>query len=143
MSDANFEIMTFDHAGISVADLDVSHKFYADILGFTEVEESFALKGHDIRGRVLRNGSGVRIELFERKGSRPNRVGHPIEDTIIHGWFQLALAVSDVRAVFDRVVAAGARPALSPRIAPDGRSMVAFVSDPDNNLIEFLQRNAR
>jgi catechol 2,3-dioxygenase-like lactoylglutathione lyase family enzyme len=37
-------------------------------------------------------------------------------------------------------VAAGATPIFEPRIAPDGVSLVAFVGDPDGNLVEFLQR---
>jgi catechol 2,3-dioxygenase-like lactoylglutathione lyase family enzyme len=139
----NFEAMTFDHAGLSVGNIEVSRRFYAEILGFTIVEESFELPEHDIRGLVIVNGSGVRIELFERAGSRPNRKGHPADDTLIRGWFQLALAVDDVRAVYRRVVEAGAKPLLSPRIAPDGRSLVAFIGDPDDNLVEFLQRADR
>jgi catechol 2,3-dioxygenase-like lactoylglutathione lyase family enzyme len=140
MTDAAIEPMTFDHAGISVANLEVSQKFYGDVLGFTHVEDRFELPQFEIRGLVLTNPLGVRIELFERRGSRPNRVGHPAEDTIIQGWFQFALGVADAQATFDRVVKAGAKPLLTPRIAPDGRSIVAFVGDPDNNLVEFLQR---
>jgi catechol 2,3-dioxygenase-like lactoylglutathione lyase family enzyme len=39
------------------------------------------------------------------------------------------------------VVAAGAKAVLSPRIAPDGRTLFAFIADPDGNLIELLQRS--
>lgn len=140
MSNAPFPPMPFDHTGISVRDLEVSVRFYGEVLGFSTCEETFELKGRDVRGAVLVNADGVRIELFERKGSRANRIGDPIEDTVVQGWFQLAFAVDDVQALFDRTVAAGAKPLLTPRVAPDGRSIVAFIGDPDNNLVEFLNR---
>lgn len=140
MTNVPLQAMIFDHVGISVADLDVSRRFYGDVLGFDRVEDEFALPEFNIRGLVLLNPSGVRIELFERAGSQPNRIGHPAEDTIVQGWFQLALGVNDTKACFERAVALGAKPALSPRIAPDGVATVAFICDPDNNLVEFLQR---
>jgi catechol 2,3-dioxygenase-like lactoylglutathione lyase family enzyme len=134
------EPMRFDHVGISVASLEVSRRFYGEVLGFRTLEDSFALPAHDITGLILRNAEGVRIELFERKGSKPGRVGHPTEGALTHGYFQFALGVADIDATFARVVAAGATPVLSPRVAPDGRALFAFIADPDGNLVEFLQR---
>ena len=139
---ADAEVLRFDHAGLSVADLDRSHRFYADVLGFDRVEDEFTLPAHEIRGRVLLNPAGVRIELFERRGSQPVRRGHPTEGALHQGWFQFALATQDIQASFARVVAAGATPLMAPRIAPDGRSWVAFIGDPDGNLVELLQRSA-
>ena len=139
---AALEVLRFDHAGLSVADLERSHRFYADVLGFDAVEDEFTLPAHEIRGRVLVNPAGVRIELFERRGSLPIRRGHPTEGALQQGWFQFALATQDIEASFTRIVAAGATPLMAPRIAPDGRSRVAFVGDPDGNMVELLQRNA-
>ncbi len=134
------ESMRFDHVGLSVANLDASRRFYGDVLGFRTEEHSFALPDHDIQGLILLNAQGVRIELFHRKGSQPGRVGHPTESALTHGYFQFALAVADINVTFARVVAAGATSVLSPRIAPDGRTLIAFIADPDGNLVEFLQR---
>jgi len=136
------EPLHFDHAGVSVANLATSCAWYGDVLGFTIVEDSFALPHYDFIGAVLRNPQGVRIELFERRGSRPVRVGDPSGDTIVQGWFQFALAVRDLETTFAQVVAAGARPAMNPKTAPDGKAKVAFIVDPDNNLIELIQRPA-
>lgn len=136
------EPMTFDHAGISVANLEVSRQFYADVLGFTIVEDEFALPHYDLRGAVILNEQGVRIELFERKGSSAVRKGDPSGDPIIQGWFQFALSVKDLDTTFATLVSRGARAAMAPRVAPDGRARVAFLLDPDNNLIELLQRPA-
>jgi len=134
--------LRFDHVGLSVAELERSRRFYAEVLGFDRVEDAFELPDHEIRGLVLVNPVGVRIELFERRGSKPGRLGHPTDGALTQGWFQFALAVADAETAFADAVAAGATPLLSPRVAPDGRSRVAFIGDPDGNLIEFLQRPA-
>ena len=134
------EQLHFDHVGLSVADLERSHRFYAAGFWFDHVEDEFVMPQREIRGRVLVNGAGARIELFERRGSVPFRRGSPTEDTLQQGWFQVAFATPDVQATFERVVAAGARPLMQPRLAPDGRARVAFVADPDGNLVELLQR---
>jgi catechol 2,3-dioxygenase-like lactoylglutathione lyase family enzyme len=140
MSEPTIEPMSFDHVGLSVASLDVSRRFYGEVLGFRTVEDCFALPAHEIKGLILLNGQGVRIELFQREGSQPGRTGHPTEGALTQGYFQFALSVTDIHATFARVVAAGAKPVLSPRIAPDGRALFAFIADPDGNLVEFLQR---
>lgn len=133
--------LTLDHAGMSVADLGRSTTFYTDVFGFA-VEEHFAIPNTEIRGAVLIHPSGARIELFHRADSRSRPPGHPIESTIEQGWFQTAFRVENVTEVFGRVVAAGAASVKEPFVAPDGRSKVAFIGDPDGNLIELIQRNA-
>lgn len=134
--------MVIDHVGTSVADLARARSFYADLFGFTVIEDEFALPAHGLRGLVLRNGAGARIELFEKAGSTAMRVADPIAGAALHGWFQLALATPDVAGQFARVTAAGATPVKPPFIAPDGRTTVAFVADPDGNLIELIERTA-
>jgi lactoylglutathione lyase len=133
--------LTLDHAGMSVADLDRSTSFYIDVFGFA-VEERFAIPNSDVRGAVLIHPHGARIELFHRPGSSPRPTGHPTESTREQGWFQTAFRVANVPDVFMRVVAAGATAVKEPFVAPDGRSTVAFIGDPDGNLIELIQRDA-
>jgi catechol 2,3-dioxygenase-like lactoylglutathione lyase family enzyme len=139
-TDASTARAVIDHAGVSVADLERSERFYRDVLGFTMAEDRFAFPEHDLRGVVLVNPQGARVELFERKDSVPTGPHHQIESTRQQGWFQFALAVPDIAGTFTAVVAAGAEPSLAPTTAPDGVSLVAFVRDPDGNLVEFLQR---
>lgn len=140
MADPSTTAAVVDHAGVSVAALAVSEPFYRDVLGFDRVEDRFAFPEHHLRGVVLVNPQGARVELFEREGSEPTGPHHQIESTRRQGWFQFALTVPDIEATFAAVVAAGAEPSLPPTTAPDGVSLVAFVRDPDGNLVEFLQR---
>jgi catechol 2,3-dioxygenase-like lactoylglutathione lyase family enzyme len=142
MADPSTARAVADHAGISVADLERSERFWREVLGFEVVEDRFTFPEHDLRGTVLANAQGARVELFERKGSVPTGPHHQIESTRRQGWFQFALAVPDIAQTFAAVVAAGAEPSLAPATAPDGVSLVAFVRDPDGNLVEFLQRPA-
>jgi catechol 2,3-dioxygenase-like lactoylglutathione lyase family enzyme len=142
MSDPSTARAVVDHAGVSVADLERSERFWRTVLGFDAVEDRFAFPEHDLKGVVLVNPQGARVELFERQGSSPTGPHHQIESTRRQGWFQFALAVPDLAQTFAAVVAAGAEPSLAPTTAPDGISLVAFVRDPDGNLVEFLQRPA-
>ena len=142
MSDPSTARAVVDHAGVSVADLERSERFWREVLGFEMVEDRFAFPEHDLRGVVLVNAQGARVELFERRDSVPTGPHHQIESTRRQGWFQFALAVPDIDATFAAVTAAGAEPTLPPTMAPDGVSLVAFVRDPDGNLVEFLQRPA-
>jgi lactoylglutathione lyase len=132
--------LILDHAGMSVADLERSARFYTDVFGF-DVEECFAIPNTAVTGRVLIHPNGARIELFHRADSELRPTGHPIESTLERGWFQVAFRVADTRSVFAQVVAAGATPVKEPFLAPDGRSTVAFVGDPDGHLIELIQRD--
>jgi catechol 2,3-dioxygenase-like lactoylglutathione lyase family enzyme len=142
MPDPSTARAVVDHAGVSVADLERSERFWREVLGFEMVEDRFAFPEHDLRGVVLVNAQGARVELFERRDSVPTGPHHQIESTRRQGWFQFALAVPDIDATFAAVTAAGAEPTLPPTMAPDGVSLVAFVRDPDGNLVEFLQRPA-
>ena len=140
MADSSTIRAVVDHAGVSVANLERSEQFYREVLGFDVVEDRFAFEEHELKGVVLTNPQGARVELFERQGSQPTGPHHQIESTRRQGWFQFALAVPDIAQTFAAVVAAGAQPSLAPTTAPDGVSLVAFVRDPDGNLVEFLQR---
>jgi catechol 2,3-dioxygenase-like lactoylglutathione lyase family enzyme len=142
VADPSTAAAVVDHAGVSVADLAVSERFYRELLGFDIVEDRFAFPEHDLKGVVLTNTRGARVELFERLGSQSAGRQHQIESTRRQGWFQFALAVPDIHRSYDALLAAGVQPSLPPSTAPDGVSLVAFLLDPDGNLVELLQRPA-
>lgn len=138
MSAVSFDL-SLDHGGASVADLARSVAFYRDVLGF-EVYEEFSIPGTDVRGVVMKQAGGACVELFHRAGSLTFPRGGPIDSIRQQGWFQLAFRVGDLAQVFEHVLATGAAVSRPPFTAPDGISRVAFIFDPDGNLIELVQR---
>lgn len=130
----------FDHVGLTVADLRTAVAWYSAAFDLTE-EFAFSFDEFDFRGVMLISSVGYRIELLERAGSRPGlQASHPIEAALTRGYGHFALRVTDVDATYDRLLAAGATGRMSPRPSPEPGSRMAFVADPEGNLIELLNR---
>jgi catechol 2,3-dioxygenase-like lactoylglutathione lyase family enzyme len=135
--------MKFHHVGISVADLDRSKKWYADVLGFT-AGYSFALPPVSLCGCFMER-DGVQVELIERAGSvrAPSTGGisgpDPNAALLTHGYGHLAFTVNDLDATFERLVTAGAAAVWEPRPSPQPGVRMAFVADVDGNLIEIME----
>ena len=54
----------------------------------------------------------------------------------------MAFDVADLDAAYDRAAARGARPVMPPGPSPEPGMRMAFVADPEGNLIELLHRPA-
>jgi glyoxylase I family protein len=133
---------SFDHVGLSVADLAGSLAFYAEAFGFTP-EFEFTLPGHPVRGVVLIHPSGARLELFERAGSRPGIQGaRPIEALATRGYGHFALRAADIAPVFAAALTAGASAVVEPSPSPEPGVRFAFLADPEGNLVELVERAA-
>jgi lactoylglutathione lyase len=52
----------------------------------------------------------------------------------------VAFDVADLDAGYERAVARGARPVMPPGPSPEAGVRMAFVADPEGNLIELLHR---
>ena len=132
--------MSFDHVGLNVADLEVMTEWYVDALRL-EVEFEFALDHVEFRGVMLRARRGSRLELLHRPGSVPGLLAaNPVEAALTRGFGHLAFDVPDVDAAYDALVAAGAADRMSPRPSPEPGVRMAFVADPEGNLLELLDR---
>jgi lactoylglutathione lyase len=130
-----------DHTGLSVADLEAMATWYADVFGFTREltlrVEPLAL---DIVMLIL-PGCDHRLELLYRPGSgRRTDPRDPGEAALHQGFGHIAFDVDGVDAAYDRAVAAGARPVMAPRPSPEPGVRMAFVADPEGNLVELLDR---
>ncbi|GCD89909.1 VOC family protein [Nocardioides sp. LS1] len=130
----------FDHVGLNVADLDAMTSWYAGALDL-EVELEFALGHVPFRGAMLRHAAGWRIELLHRSGGVPGmQAASPVDAALTHGYGHVALEVPDVDATYDALLAAGATDRMSPRPSPEPGVRMAYVADPEGNLVELLDR---
>jgi glyoxylase I family protein len=133
---------SFDHAGLSVADLDASARFYCDVFGFAP-EFAFELTPHPVRGQMLVHPSGCRLELFEHAHSRPGiQDASPIDALATRGYGHFGLTATDLDEAFEAAVAAGAQPVKAPGPSPEPGVQFAFLADPDGNLVELIGRTA-
>ncbi|MFT3866648.1 MAG: VOC family protein [Solirubrobacterales bacterium] len=137
MSEATAVSWTYDHVGLSVADLDGAVAFYESAFGFHD-DYRFELPEAETRVAMLSHPSGARIELFERAGSAPEDRPDPHRALERQGYGHWALWSDDVPALFESLTAAGAVGVWAPKVGPSG-GMMAFVSDLEGNLIELLQ----
>ncbi|MFV0372964.1 VOC family protein [Microbacterium sp.] len=132
--------MHVDHVGLSVADLDAQIAWYRRAFGF-EAVHPFEIAPVGLRGAFLLGPDGLAIELLERQGS----VHHPPATTppdalLNQGWAHVCFRVDDVDAVFERLIAAGATAVSEPGPSPEPDVRFAFVTDPEGNFLELLDR---
>jgi catechol 2,3-dioxygenase-like lactoylglutathione lyase family enzyme len=130
-----------DHVGLTVADLDAMTAWYAKAFDLA-AEFEFALPQHDFRGVMLR-GAGYRLELLERAGSVAGlQAAGPVEAALTRGFGHVAFDVPDVDAAHERLLGLGAADRMSPRPSPEPGVRMAYVADPEGNLVELLDRTA-
>jgi catechol 2,3-dioxygenase-like lactoylglutathione lyase family enzyme len=131
---------SFDHVGLSVGDLAAAQAFHAVAFGF-EPEFPFELPHGGVRGVMLRHPSGMRLELFERPGSRGGiRAANPIDALATRGYGHFALQAPDIEPIFAAAVGAGAVAVKEPGPSPEPGVRFAFLADPEGNLIELVER---
>ena len=132
-----------DHVGLNVADLHAAEQFYAEAFGY---ERDFVahLDAFELDIVMLVHPTrGDRLELLRRPGSRPGlRAVTPPEAVLTQGFGHVAFDVAGVDGTFDRLVGLGARPVMEPRPSPEPGVRMAFVADPEGNLVELLDRSA-
>jgi lactoylglutathione lyase len=132
-----------DHVGLTVADLDDAASWFCDVFGLVP-ELALRVEPLDLSIRMLIHPQhGYRVELLHRPGSAAGgKPGTPAEAALRDGYGHVAFDVTDLDVAYDRAVALGARPVMSPCPSPEPGVRMAFVADPESNLIELLQRPA-
>ena len=134
--------MRFDHVGINVADLPAMTEWYVAALGM-EVEFEFALEQFEFSGAMLRSSDGYRVELLHRVGNAGGiQVQRPLDAPLTRGLGHLALTVEDLEGTHRDLLAAGASERMPPSQSPEPGVRIAFVADPEGNLIELVDRTA-
>lgn len=144
-------IDSIDHAAISVPDLARALAFYCDLLGFELELQSEWQPGNAANDTVigsadtaaktaLISAGGTRIELFEYLSPSPQDQPpqRPVWD---HGITHLCFNVADIRAEYERLLAAGVVFNSAP--VRMGRWQFVYGRDPFGNVFELKQRDAK
>ncbi len=132
----------FDHAGLNVADLAAAESWYVEAFAFRR-QLAIRLEAIDLDIVMLVNDHGDRLELLSRPGSAPGlRAGSPAEAVLTQGYGHMAFDVLGVDATYERLLGLGARPVMPPQPSPERKVRMAFVLDPEGNLVELLDRSA-
>ena len=144
------DILTADHTGITVSNLERSLAFWRDVLGFELshtahqkgelAREITGVEGAEIKLAVLKTPGGHKIELLEylAPAGRKHADIRPCDVGFVH----VALLVKDLNAVLDRIAHSGWKTAGQPQIltkGPNAGKRVVYVRDPDGTTIEFMQ----
>jgi lactoylglutathione lyase len=130
-----------DHAGLSVRDLAAAAAWYCAAFGYRH-ELTLRVDPIDLDIVMLRHaGHGDRLELLHRPGSVSGpRPADPAEAALSQGFGHIAFDVADLDGAYARAVGLGARAVMAPRAAPESGVRMAFVADPEGNLVELLSR---
>jgi catechol 2,3-dioxygenase-like lactoylglutathione lyase family enzyme len=132
--------MHVDHIGLSVADLDAQLAWYEEAFGF-DIAMRFEVPHLGLRGGFLRGPDAIAIELLERTGSRhADPAASPADALLTQGWAHVCFRVDDLDAAFARLVSAGAAVISAPGPSPEPGVRFTFVTDPEGNFIELLDR---
>jgi len=131
-----------DHVGLTVGELDAMTRWYTHVLRLS-VEFEFAIDELGLRGVMLRSADGHRIELLHRVGNQAGlQAASPVEAALTRGFGHIALDVEDVDVTFAELMDAGASERMSPRPSPEPGVRMAYVADPEGNLIELMDRTS-
>ena len=125
----------FLHTMIRVGDLERSVRFYTGPLGMKELRRrdvpdgkytlSFVGYGEEAEGAAV-------VELTYNYGVEKYELGS--------AFGHLAIAVPDIKAVVEKVRAAGGKVTREPGPVKFGTTVIAFVEDPDGYKIELIER---
>lgn len=132
-------LVGFEHVGLAVSDLDRSIAFYCDLVGMRLILRKPMGAGGE---QAFLDAGNAQLEMFcpAPAVATPARSVPDSEAGVRH----LTFAVSDVDAMFSKLVAAGVPAHQQPRDAFNKEIVkrVAFVVDPDGILVELVERAA-
>jgi catechol 2,3-dioxygenase-like lactoylglutathione lyase family enzyme len=145
-----FRIISADHTGITVSNLERSLAFWRDVLGFEFshtahqkgelAREITGVDGAEIKLAVLKTPGGHKIELLEylAPADRKRANLRPCDIGFVH----VALLVDNLDLVLERIAASGweaAGKTQTLKTGPNAGKCVIYVRDPDGTTIELMQ----
>ena len=150
MSKKPFRIVSADHTGITVSNLERSLAFWRDVLGFEFshiahqkgelAQEITGVEGAELKLAVLKTPGGHKIELLEylAPADRKRTSFRPCDVGFVH----VALLVHDLNIVLERIAASDWKAVGKPQrlqSGPNAGKRVVYVRDPDGTTIELMQ----
>src|ERR1051325_7919085 len=150
MSRNEFRVLSADHTGITVSNLERSLVFWRDVLGFEFshtahqkgelAQEITGVEGAELKLAVLKTPGGHKIELLEylAPADRKRANFRPCDVGSVH----VALLVENLDAALHRIAESGGKTAGQPQIltkGPNAGKRVVYVRDPDGTTIELMQ----
>jgi glyoxylase I family protein len=136
-------VARLDHVGLAVAGLEAAASWFCDVFGLVP-ELSLRVDAIDLSIEMLIHPEhGYRLELLHRPGCArgpDGKAATPAEAALREGYGHVAFDVADLDAAYDRALDRGARPVMPPWPSPEAGVRMAFVADPEGNLIELLHR---
>jgi len=131
--------MRLHHAGISVPDLDRALDWYCTALGLSPGFR-FEVPPLGLRGAFAVGRDGGGVELLEQAGAVPGAAKtDPPTANAIHGFNHACFEVEDLDALYARLIEQGAAGVWPPRDSPEPGVRMAYLTDPDGNLLELIQ----
>lgn len=137
-----------DHVGFVVGALEPAIRFFVEALGATLqrrgemggafVGEVTGARGADLRTTIVAL-AGFAVELLEYRGAPSSNGPQP---PYALGMAHLALVVTDLDAVLERIADHGWRPQGTPQTIPGGPragTRVIYTTGPSGETIEFMQ----
>ncbi len=130
-----------DHVGINVHHLQAQTEWYERAFELQSVFE-FTLEQVGMSAVVLEHARGWRLELLARNGSAPGlRAADPIAAGLTEGYGHFAVTVAELDPAYARLLAEGAAGIRAPGPSPEPGIRMAWVADPEGNLIELIEKD--
>lgn len=135
------------HTGIVVQDMDVSARFWRDVMGLRVVADFWEtgefidavqhLTGVNLHMIKLATPDGTLIELLkdEAHPTPPPQANSLCDRGIRH----VAFTVADVAQAWRTLREHGCETLSGPVTSPDGKARLFFARDPEGNLLEIVQ----
>jgi lactoylglutathione lyase len=140
MADQSGVVARLDHVGLAVADLAAARSWYCEVFGLAP-ELTLRVDAINLSIEMLIHPvHGYRLELLHRPGSAADKPASPGEAALREGYGHMAFDVTDLDAAYDRAVARGAKSVMPPGPSPEPGVRMAWVADPEGNLVELLHR---
>lgn len=130
------KLMRILHTMLRVGDLERAIKFYQDVLGMRllrtsenpEYQYTLAFLGYDDEKNA------AVLELTYNWGVTEYELGN--------AYGHIAIGVDDIYATCEAVRAAGGKITREPGPVKGGKTVIAFIEDPDGYKIEFIENKA-